>query len=305
MSNPILMFIDFVDDIVAGKDKKTANLTVLVAYTVFITACVLVYRDFTDRDFSAVMTLGSAVQCFGFFLLLHKVKISGSVAGISSKTLEMYALVLMFRLSSTLFRQGYLPIDRSGDWIYQAADVSSLLLVFQLLYCVRKKHRDTYQDEYDTLPIWRAVPGCMILGYVLRGSLNHSLFFDVMWCVAMNIDVVAMLPQLFMLVKKGGEVEALTSNYIASIFISRFCVLAFWWHGHTEINAKPDVPSRLSGWWVVAAHGLMCLLSADFMFHYCMAKTGMTSGGCASLTDVLASGSRSRNVVLPVANIEI
>lgn len=42
----------------------------------------------------------------------------------SSKMLEMYLIQLIFRLSSTLIKGGYLPIDRSGDHIYQAREPS-------------------------------------------------------------------------------------------------------------------------------------------------------------------------------------
>lgn len=36
--------------------------------------------------------------------------------------LEMHLVQLIFRLSSTLIKEGYLPIDRSGDLIYQARE---------------------------------------------------------------------------------------------------------------------------------------------------------------------------------------
>merc|ERR1719160_879033 len=91
------------------------------SYFVFLMIVGVVLRQFSDRDFSTVLTLGSVVQCLGFFLLLQKVNMQRSVAGISSKMLEMYVLVFVFRLSSTLIKQGYLPIDRSGDYIYQSA----------------------------------------------------------------------------------------------------------------------------------------------------------------------------------------
>ena len=42
---------------------------------------------------------------------------------------QVYVLVFCFRLSSTLVRQGYLPVDRSGDFVYQLADLFSLYSV--------------------------------------------------------------------------------------------------------------------------------------------------------------------------------
>lgn len=297
MSNPVLMFMDFVEQIIEGKEKKAANLTVVVSYITFGLCALVVSKECSDLDFSAIMTLGSGVQTFGFFLLLHKVKVQNSVAGISSKTLEMYVLVLMFRLSATLMKNGYLPVDKSGDFVYQAADVASLLILFQLLYCIHKRNKDTYQSELDDLPIWYAVPGCLALGVVMRGSLNHSMFYDTMWCTSLNIDTIAMLPQLHMLVKKGGEVEALTSNYIAAIFVSRLCVGSFWWHGYAEINSKADVPTPYAGHWVVMAHGLQLLLASDFMYHYCEAKAGGEGGGCKKGL----CGGGSKPMVLPVS----
>jgi len=290
MSNPILRVIDFFDEIATGSEKKAANMTVVGAYLLFLLCAAVVAKEFSDRDFSAVLTAGSGAQCLGFFLLLHKIKVQNSVAGISSKTLEMYVLVLIFRLCSTLFKNGYLPVDKSGDFVYQVCDVASLLVLFQLIYCVRVKNADTYQREYDSLPIYRALPGCMAMGVGFHGPLNHAPFFDSVWTIAMNIDMIAMLPQLYMLVMKGGEVEALTSNYIAAVFVSRCCATAFWCWGYDEMAPK-DGSLNYAGYWCLFAHGVSVLVSADFMYHYWEAKSGRLNGGCGATA--------SKPVVLP------
>jgi len=242
------------------------------AYFVFLMLAGIVLRQFSDRDFSTVLTLGSGVQCLGFFLLLQKVKQQKSVAGISSKMLEMYVLVFVFRLSSTLIKQGYLPIDRSGDYIYQSADIASLMLVFQLLWKVHKVYNITYQRSHDTLEIWRAVPAAIAMGICLHGNLNKSAFFDTTWTIAMNLDTIAMLPQYWMLVKQGGEVEALTSHFVASIVVSRALSLAFWYYGYKELapkkNKKPTGGWNVAGWLIIICHVTQLLMSTDFMYHY-------------------------------------
>jgi len=242
------------------------------AYFVFLMLTGIVLRQFSDRDFSTVLTLGSGVQCLGFFLLLQKVNRQKSVAGISSKMLEMYVLVFVFRLSSTLIKQGYLPIDRSGDYIYQAADIASLMLVFQLLWKVHKVYNITYQRSQDTLEIWRAVPAAIAMGICLHGNLNKSAFFDTTWTIAMNLDTIAMLPQYWMLVKQGGEVEALTSHFVASIVVSRALSLAFWYYGYKELapkkNKKPTGGWNVAGGLIIICHVTQLLMSTDFMYHY-------------------------------------
>jgi len=271
MSNPILRAIDFFDEIFSAGERKTANLFVVGSYLLFALCGLVVAKEFSDRDFSAVLTAGSGAQCLGFFLLLQKIKTQNSVAGLSAKTLEMYALVLCFRLNSTMVKNGYLPVDRSGDWAYQLADVVSLLIVFQLLYCCHKTHGSTYQLEHDTLEINKALIPCFVLALCTHGDLNSNKFFDVMWTISMNLDTVALLPQLWMLTKIGGEVEGMTTHFVVAIFVSRTCAMAFWYYGYGEL-APSDGGPNIAGWTIMVMHALQILLSADFIMHYLKSK---------------------------------
>jgi len=249
--------------------KQRESVSTAAAYFTFIFCAVVVFQQFSHGDYSAVLTLGAGVQTLGFFLLLLKTKQHKSVAGLSSKTLEMYVLVFIFRLASTLFFDGYLPLDSSGDFVYQIADIASFMLVLQLLYCVHKTHRHTYLVEHDTLEIWRAVPACGILALAFHGNLNNSLFFDVSWTFSTYVDTIAMFPQLWMLTKIGGEVDGMTSHFVASLVISRMCAFAFWFYGYEEI--APEEGVNMAGWLLITAIAVQVLASADFMFYYARA----------------------------------
>ena len=72
---------------------------------------------------------GAMVRTLGFIILASKSVTQKSVAGISLKTLQLYAVVFTLRLSSILFFEGYLPFDASGDWFYQVNEVAGLLIV--------------------------------------------------------------------------------------------------------------------------------------------------------------------------------
>jgi len=222
------------------------------------------------------------------------------VAGISSKTLQVYVFMLMFRLTSTMVKNGYLPVDRTGDWVYQASDIASLLLVFQLLFFMHKKYAHTYQAELDTMPIYAILPAFVLLGTCFHGHLNHSPFFDSVWTVALWFDTVAMLPQLWMLVRKGGEVEALTSNYVALIFASRVMAFWFWFTGMPELAPK-DGGINMLGYMIVGAHAMQVLLSADFMYHYFMWQCNNSS--CGSKLGCMDGPSRA--MVLPTATLDV
>merc|ERR1719253_2402176 len=268
-SNPVLLLIDFLEEIAHGsKSTSRANLGVVGTYLAFFLGSAGVWLSpLSDRDFSAVLTMGSGFQALGFLLLLQKIHVTDSVAGISSKTLEMYALMYALRLASTLNRNGYLPVDRSGDHVYQVVDTVSFLLVLQLLYCVRYRNVRTYQSELDSLQIWCAVPACVLLGCCVHGHLDASFFYDSCWATALYLDTLVLMPQLWMLVMQGGHVEALTSHYIAAYAVRAGCSLAFWWFGYTELRPE-DGGINLAGYLCVAAHFIMLAVSADFMYHY-------------------------------------
>jgi len=293
---PILKFIDFVDDIVSVGPKFRQNVTILVTYILFFACGLHTWHHFSDKDFSFLLTTSGTTQTLAFFMLLHKIRVQKSVTGISSKTLQVYVFVFLFRLSSTMVKNGYLPVDRTGDWVYQAADIASLLLVFQLLFFIHKKYAHTYQAEADTMPIYTVLPAFVLLGTCFHGHLNHSPFFDAVWTIGMWFDTVAMLPQLWMLVAKGGEVEALTSNYVALIFASRVMAFWFWFTGMPELAPK-DGGINMVGYMIVGAHALQMLLSADFMYHYFMWQCNSKCGGITSM----CGGDKSRGMVLPTA----
>jgi len=243
---------------------------VLSSWVVFLALVGLTLRHFSDGDFTFVVTLGAGVQCLGFCLLLKKVNAAQSVAGVSSKMLEMYFLSLVFRLSSTLIKEGYLPVDRSGDHIYQAADICSLCLVCQLLWSVNKKYKTTYEAEHDNMPVWNAVPGLVVLAMCLHGNMNKSFFFDTVWTLAMHLDTIAMLPQYWLFVQKGGVVDASLGHFVACIVAARALSFAFWFYGYQGLKPRKRDGGgpNIAGYMVFCSHALQLLLSADFMFHY-------------------------------------
>lgn len=289
-ANPFMLLLDFIEEIAAGNtDKARANVAVCATYLAFcICSAVVWHSPLCDGDFSAILTAGSGVQCMGFLLLLQKINSTASVAGISAKTLEMYGVMYVFRLASTLNRNGYLPVDRSGDHVYQAVDTCSLLLVLQLLYCVKAKYGD-YQQDLDTLQVHYSVPACLLLGLCLHGHLDESFLFDSCWATSVYLDTIVLLPQLWMLVQKS-EVEALTSHYIAAYFVSRSCSLAFWWFGYTELG--PSDGMNVAGHLILLCHFAMLAISGDFMWHYLNFQLGTQCGG---------KGGKVAQLVLPSA----
>merc|ERR1719498_1140377 len=93
------------------------------------------------------------VQCLGMVLLGLQMISKGSAGGISAKALSMDALAICCRLSNTLWLNGYLPVDASGDHIFQAIDVCSLMVLMWLLHQVLVSKRHSYQADEDTFSV--------------------------------------------------------------------------------------------------------------------------------------------------------
>lgn len=238
--------------------------TVTVPYFAFVIMASPVYYILSD-GLSSLLTLSAALQALGFALLVLKVRGQSSVSGISARMLGMYSLTEALRLSSTLWLEGYLPSDATGDWLYQCLELLSLVLAFVLMRHVVTKRRTTYahgaaQEEQDSMPgLPCVVLACSTLAVFLHADLNQNPVFDVIWTTACYIETAAMLPQLWMMSKAKGEVEALTGHFVALTALARLCSLTFWY------LAMDPSPAEAA---VVGAHVLQLVLSCDFLFLY-------------------------------------
>merc|ERR1719181_2760473 len=103
------------------------------------------------------------VQCLGVVFLGLKMVSTDSASGISAKALSLDALALCCRLSSTLWLNGYLPVDASGDYIFQVIDICSLGILLWLLHQILVIKRHSYQDQEDSLPLLPMIVGALVL----------------------------------------------------------------------------------------------------------------------------------------------
>merc|ERR1719473_2114106 len=247
----------------------------MTAYLGAFAVGALVWQSFHDLGLSTFLTLAVGIQCFAYTCLRLKISQQKSVAGISGNTLVLQAMSYGLRLCSTTWLKGYIPVDGTGDWLYQLLDVFALLMALQIIYCVFKSHRQTYQEEQDTFQVQAIALGCFVLAVLVHPDLNNRPVFDTIWTTALYIDVIAMVPQLWMMSKTRGDVEALNCHFVGATALSRCVNLIFWFYGFEEL-APLDGSFNLAGWVIIAAHVVQTLLLCDFLFIY--VKACMSSG---------------------------
>merc|ERR1719310_1249587 len=138
-------------DVIGSQKGKsgTIDTSTVAVYLGAFAGGALVWQSFHDLGLSTFITLAVAIQCFGYTCLRLKIAQQRSVAGISAQTLILQAASCGLRLSSTTWLQGYIPVDGTGDWLYQAIDVFALLIVLNILFCIYKSHRGTHNADLD------------------------------------------------------------------------------------------------------------------------------------------------------------
>lgn len=260
--------------VVGAKYDRSGQLgAIALCYVGFAFGWFIVLGNFSCMDFSAIVTGAACVQCLGFTLLNFKVRSTKSVAGLSSGMFVLFILHLTLRLTSTCIKNGYIPVDRSGDYMYQFLDLVSLGMCCNILYRIHKVHAYTYQEGHDTLPLMPIVVPCVTLAFFVHGTFNKSFFFDVIWAMSTNLETFVLLPQLWMMSRMGGRVDAMTGHFVACIVTSTVLQFTFWWWTGAELEKRgPNVAHQV----IVGFQSLKLLLSADFMYYYTVAWLGGT-----------------------------
>jgi len=241
---------------------------VIAAYGVFAAIALAVYHFVAARQYSSVMTMSAIAQCLGLTFLCIQVLSSGA-AGISASSLKLDAVAIGFRLSSTTWLNGYLPVDRSGDHVYQVMDAISLAVIFFLLYRLLVSQRSTYQASEDSVSIRPMVMASLALAALLHENIDARPVLKTLWMAGLFCGVVAVLPHFWQIVQTGGQVDPMTCHYIAAMALSRVLSGLFMWEARYDIKCKPWIPGvQHAICAVLLAHAAHLLLLADFAYHY-------------------------------------
>lgn len=253
------------------KDKATQMppTQILVAYGIFLFGAGSIWHLVADGEFSAILTMSVMLQCLAVVLLALQVISTGSASGISARALGLDLLGLCCRLSSTLWLNGYLPVDASGDYIFQAIDICSVCVLLWLLHEVLVVKKHTYQADEDSLPVGGMAIGSFILAAMLHGNMNSRPFFDTLWMAGLFVSTVAVMPQLWLITRAGGHVASLTSHHIAAMAASRVLSGIFMWHARGDITCTPWMMGwNHAIWAILGAHLLHMILLSDFAYMY-------------------------------------
>mmetsp|Transcript_75873 Transcript_75873/g.198981 ORF Transcript_75873/g.198981 Transcript_75873/m.198981 type:complete len:284 (-) Transcript_75873:41-892(-) len=233
----------------------------------FFAFAVIIFWMFSSGDFSFLLTLSSLVSMFSFLMVAMMVETGKSVKGISLKMMECYIAVFLFRLCAIIPFEGYLPFDKSGDWVYQVCEAFGLCLAGSIVYCIRFQYQHTYDPSTDTFNhLWIICPAAAV-SLILHPHLNNFLPSDIAWAFALYLESVTVLPQLFMFMKEGQAQEH-TSHFLAAQALAKLMSFIFWASSFSELSNPNHTIKQFVGNWVVAMQLVQLLIMGDFIWHY-------------------------------------
>lgn len=252
----------------------------------FSVTVLTIFWVFSSGDFSFLLTLSSLVSMFSFLMVAIAIQSTNSVAGVSVKMMECYIIVFFCRLCAIIPFEGYLPFDKSGDWLYQVCEAFGLCLSGSIVYCCRVQFPNTYAVETDTLNHMYLIGPTAAIALILHPHLNNFLPSDIAWAFALYLESVTVLPQLFMFMKEG-KAQAHTSHFLAAQALSRLMSFIFWASSFSELSNPDHYIKKFVGNWVVGIQLLQLLVMGDFIYHYirCIQK-GIPVSDLLSSTNV-------------------
>merc|ERR1719401_2802875 len=210
---------------------------------------------------------------FSFLMVAMAIESGKTVKGVSLKMMECYIAVFFCRLCAIIPFEGYLPFDKSGDWLYQVCEAVCLCLCGSIVYCCRVQYAPTYDASTDEMNHFYLIGPALAIALILHPHLNNFWPSDVAWAFALYLESVTVLPQLFMFMKEG-KAQPHTSHFLAAQALSRLMSFIFWASSFSELSNPDHYIKKFVGNWVVVIQLIQLIIMGDFIYHYvrCLQK---------------------------------
>lgn len=253
-------------------NKWTSNETFKFWGTI-ATVAFIVFMLFSSGDFSFLLTLSSLLSMFSFLMVAFKIEMCRSVKGVSLKMMESYIIIFVARLFAIIPFEGYLPFDKSGDWLYQLCEALGLSLAGTIVFFIRSRYVHTYDPTTDAFNHYWLMLGAACLALIFHPNLNNFLISDIGWAFALYLESVAVLCQLFMFMKEG-QAQSHTSHFLAAQALAKLFSFIFWASSFSELSNPNHYIKAFVGNWVVAMQLVQLVVMGDFIYHYmrCISK---------------------------------
>mmetsp|Transcript_20 Transcript_20/g.44 ORF Transcript_20/g.44 Transcript_20/m.44 type:complete len:224 (+) Transcript_20:105-776(+) len=207
----------------------------------------------TAVSLNVFRTTGDFMHLIAMLILLYRIRLTRSAAGVSLRTQELYVLVYATR---------YLDVFWNFLSLYNTVfKIVFLAVSIMTVYLMRFRYAHTYDKEHDTFRVEFLIAPCLLLALVWNLAFE---FTEILWAFSIYLEAVAILPQLFLL-QRTGEVETMNSHYIACLGSYRVLYILNWvWRLYHEPGYRN---------WIAWVSGIVQSgLYADFFYYFFKSK---------------------------------
>jgi hypothetical protein len=265
------------------------------AYSCFLVGLFIIYclcggKPLSIRSRYIISYVSCCLEGFGLTSLLYKISHRGHVQGLSGMSMIMFTLTYSIREYETFFLAKVNWKEKDND-LLEVLQMSSMFMSWMVLFAIFKTYRASYQADMDVMKVQYLIPGCIFLAIVLHPNFKRGQWYSVTWSASFYIDTLALLPQVVMMQRGNGKVEAPIANFVAATAVSRSFDLSFWFNRlvNEGLGRFFSFHVALSGVIVFFFHLFNLALVGDFMYYFYKSRlSGAAMSQDIDITEALA-----------------
>lgn len=185
---------------------------------------------------------------FAVLILLYKIWKTRSCAGLSGKSQVLFAVVFTCRYMD--FFTTYVSLYNSSMKLLFVA------CLYATVYLMFFKFKATYNREEDNFRVELLLLPCAVLAVLVNSQFT---VMEVFWTFSIYLEAVAILPQLFML-QRRGEAESITAHYLFALGSYRALYIVNWLYRYYMESFYDPI--------VIVSGIVQTVLYADFFYLY-------------------------------------
>lgn len=193
---------------------------------------------------------GDVIHIISFLFLYARLHKSKTTTGVSSSTIDAYLLVFMTRY-----------VDLFWNMTSQYNSILKIMFLLSSFFCSVKVHFLPRCDKEIVSLIYILIPSLFVAAFRIAWWNNFELmYFEFLWSFSIALETFAILPQLFLIQRKGC-IENLTANYVISLAMYKTLYIANWIYRYIYEHH----PTIIFVW---VCGCVQALLYLDFAYYY-------------------------------------
>lgn len=244
---------------------RNCNWNIFTVYSCLLCAAVgavQLLSVFTLVEVHYIFYTSIAAEGFGLVVLRHRIGQNKSVKGISAQSVALFSFTYAVRA----FTFPPLVAIQAQMWALKFLEWVSLGLILDVLRCMLKTYRSSYQEELDVVQVKHIVVTCFLAAFVLeplRASGRECGWF---FSFGLYLDQFVLLPQVVLMARQKCPVHAPIAHFVVATAFSRLTDLWYWTEEFAFWQSPSDMP--WSGWYIMGLHVTSLLIVVDFLYYY-------------------------------------